>query len=83
LDWARAEINHPVRVGSGTGHKAVFHQVQIAVSLIAAVILYILAGMFALKWAKSRFGQTVSFMIALGLFAFAATIAVTKTPLIV
>jgi uncharacterized membrane protein SirB2 len=50
---------------------------------VAAVILYILAGMFALKWAKSRFGQTVSFMIALGLFAFAATIAVTKTPLIV
>jgi hypothetical protein len=30
-------INHPVRVGSGTGHKAVIHQVQIAVSLIAVV----------------------------------------------
>jgi hypothetical protein len=30
-------INYPVRVGSGTGHKAVIHQVQIAVSLIAGV----------------------------------------------
>jgi hypothetical protein len=27
----------PVRVGSGTSHKAVIHQVQIAVLLLAAV----------------------------------------------
>ena len=33
---SRAVINHPVRVDSGTSHKAVIHQVQIAVSLLAA-----------------------------------------------
>jgi uncharacterized membrane protein SirB2 len=49
---------------------------------VLAVILYILAGIFALKWAKSRTGQIMAFITALALFAYAANIAVTKTPLI-
>jgi hypothetical protein len=34
---SRAEINHPLKVGSGSCHKTVIHQVQIAMSLIAGV----------------------------------------------
>ena len=49
---------------------------------VLAVILYIVAGLFAQKWAKSRTGQITWFIIALALFAYAANIAVTKTPLI-
>jgi len=49
---------------------------------VLAVILYILAAMFALKWAKSRRGQIAWFIIALILFAYAANIAVNKSPLI-
>jgi uncharacterized membrane protein SirB2 len=49
---------------------------------VLAVILYILAAMFALKWAKSRKGQITWFIIALILFAYTANIAVNKSPLI-
>jgi uncharacterized membrane protein SirB2 len=49
---------------------------------VLVVILYILAGMFALKWAKSRGGQITWFIIALILFAYAVNIAVHKSPLI-
>jgi len=49
---------------------------------VLVVILYILAGMFALKWAKSRGGQVTWFVIALILFAYTANIAVSKSPLI-
>jgi uncharacterized membrane protein SirB2 len=49
---------------------------------VLAVILYILAGMFALKWAKSRTGQIIWFIIAVTLFAYAANIAISKAPLI-
>ena len=49
---------------------------------VIAVILYILAGMFALKWAKSRLAQIIWFIIALALFAFTAEIALNKTPLV-
>ena len=48
---------------------------------LAAVILYIVAGMFALKWAISRRAQVIWFIIAIGMFAFAANMAVHKTPL--
>ena len=49
---------------------------------VLAVILYIVAGLFALKWTKSRAGQIIAFLIALALFAYAASIAVDKSPLI-
>jgi uncharacterized membrane protein SirB2 len=49
---------------------------------VLTVILYILSGMFALKWAKSRKGQVIWFIIAVTLFAYAAHIAVNKSPLI-
>lgn len=49
---------------------------------VIAVVLYILAGMFALKWAKSRSAQMIWFTMALALFAFTAEIAINKTPLI-
>ena len=47
---------------------------------VLAVIAYILAGMFALKWAKMPTARTISFIIALLLFAYAAAIAVYKNP---
>ncbi|MCJ7814421.1 MAG: SirB2 family protein [Xanthomonadales bacterium] len=49
---------------------------------VLAVILYILAGMFALKWEKGRAGQIIWFIISLTLFAYAANIAISKAPLI-
>jgi len=49
---------------------------------VLAVILYIVAGLFALKWTKSRAGQIIAFLIALALFAYAASLAVDKSPLI-
>ncbi|MFC1719635.1 SirB2 family protein [Pseudomonadota bacterium] len=49
---------------------------------VLSVILYIVAGLFALKWAKSRGGQIMAFIVALALFAYAASIAVSKSPLI-
>lgn len=49
---------------------------------VIAVVLYILAAMIALKWAKTRPGQIIWFIIALTLFAYTAKIAVHKTPLI-
>jgi uncharacterized membrane protein SirB2 len=48
---------------------------------VAAVILYILAGMFALNWSKGRLGQLIWFMIAIFMFAYTANIAIDKTPL--
>jgi len=45
---------------------------------VGAVILYILAGMFALKWSKSRPGKIIWFMIAIFLFAYAANIAINR-----
>jgi uncharacterized membrane protein SirB2 len=49
---------------------------------VTAVVVYILAGMFALKWAKSGPGQWIWFMIALFMFAYTANTAINKTPLI-
>lgn len=49
---------------------------------VIAVILYILAGMFALKWAKGRLAQRIWFIMAVALFAYTAEIAINKTPLI-
>jgi len=49
---------------------------------VVAVILYILAGTFALKWSKSRMSQIIWFIIALTLFAYAADMAVNKAPLV-
>ena len=45
---------------------------------VAAVILYILAGMFALKWSKTRLSKTIWFIIAIFMFAYAANIAIHK-----
>ena len=45
---------------------------------VAAVILYILAGMFALKWSKNRLSKTIWFIIAIFMFAYAANIAIHK-----
>jgi uncharacterized membrane protein SirB2 len=45
---------------------------------VAAVILYILAGMFALKWSKTRLSKIIWFMIAIFMFAYAANIAINK-----
>ena len=45
---------------------------------VAAVILYILAGMFALKWSKTRLSKIIWFIIALFMFAYAANIAINK-----
>jgi len=45
---------------------------------VAAVILYILAGMFALRWSKNRLSKIIWFMIALFMFAYAANIAINK-----
>ena len=45
---------------------------------VVAVILYILAGMFALRWSKVRIGQIIWFMIAIFMFAYAANIAINK-----
>ncbi len=49
---------------------------------VLAVIAYILAGMFALKWAKKPTARAISFIIALLLFAYAAAIAVNKNPVV-
>ncbi len=45
---------------------------------VVAVILYILAGMFALKWSKTRLGKIIWFIIAIFMFAYAANIAINK-----
>ena len=45
---------------------------------VAAVILYILAGMFALKWSKTRLSKIIWFIIAIFMFAYAANIAINK-----
>jgi uncharacterized membrane protein SirB2 len=45
---------------------------------VTAVILYILAGMFALKWSKTRPSKIFWFMIAIFMFAYAANIAINK-----
>lgn len=47
---------------------------------VAALILYILAGMFALNWSKQRPFQIIWFMIAIFMFARTANIAINKTP---
>ena len=49
---------------------------------VTMVVLYIFAAMAALKWAKSRPGRVIWFIIALFLFASIANIAVNKTPAI-
>ena len=49
---------------------------------ITVLVLYILAAMGALKWAKSRPARIIWFIIALSLFAYIANIAVNKTPVI-
>jgi len=49
---------------------------------VLAVILYILTGLFVMKWAKSRTGKFIWFIIALMLFFYAADIALNKSPLI-
>ncbi len=49
---------------------------------VVAVILYILAGMFTLKWSKDRLSKIIWFMIAILMFAYTAYIAINKTPLI-
>jgi uncharacterized membrane protein SirB2 len=49
---------------------------------VLAVILYIVAGVIALKKAKSRPGQIAWFIFALILFAYTANMAVNKSPLI-
>ena len=45
---------------------------------VAAVIFYILAGMFALKWSKTRLSKIIWFIIAIFMFAYAANIAINK-----
>ena len=45
---------------------------------VAAVVLYILAGMFALKWSKTRLSKIIWFIIAIFMFAYAANIAINK-----
>ena len=45
---------------------------------VAAVTLYILAGMFALKWSKTRLSKIIWFIIAIFMFAYAANIAINK-----
>jgi len=49
---------------------------------VSAVILYIISGMFALKWVKSRPGRVIWFIISCSMFACTAYIAVNKNPLI-
>lgn len=49
---------------------------------VSAVILYIISGMFALKWAKSRAGQVTWFFVSCLMFAYTANVAVNKNPLI-
>ena len=49
---------------------------------VTAVVLYILAGMFALKWSKERRNQVIWFMIAVSMFAYTVNIAINKSPLI-
>lgn len=49
---------------------------------VTLVVLYILAGMFTMKWAKRRPAQFAWFMIAVSLFGSALYLAVTKTPVI-
>ena len=45
---------------------------------VAAVVLYILAGMFALKWSKTHLSKIIWFIIAIFMFAYAANIAINK-----
>ena len=45
---------------------------------VAVVILYIVAGMFALKGSKTRPGKIIWFIIAITMFAYAANIAINK-----
>ncbi len=49
---------------------------------VTAVILYILAGMFALNWSKARRHQIIWFIIAIFMFGYTANIAINKTPLV-
>ncbi len=49
---------------------------------VAAVILYIFAGMFALNWSKGRRHQIIWFIIAIFMFGYTANIAINKAPLI-
>ena len=49
---------------------------------VSAVILYIISGMFALKWAKSRAGKVTWYFVSCLMFAYTINIAVNKNPLI-
>ena len=50
---------------------------------VVLVVLYILAAYVALKRVKGRSAQLAWFIVAVGLFAMTARIAVIKTPLVV
>ena len=49
---------------------------------VVFVLLYILAGMFALKWVKKPPARIIWFIIAVSMFVYAANIAINKSPLI-
>jgi len=49
---------------------------------VSAVFLYIISGMFALKWAKNRWSRNTWFVIACVMFAYTANIAMNKNPLV-
>lgn len=48
---------------------------------VVGVVAYILLGLFALKKAKSRAGQWLCFIAALGVLGATALVAITKQPL--
>jgi uncharacterized membrane protein SirB2 len=49
---------------------------------LTAVVIYILLGMVAMKWAKTRRSRLIALLSALLVFAYIVGVAVTKQPLI-
>lgn len=48
---------------------------------VIGVILYIVAGLWALKWAKQRGIQWIAFLVAISILAATAKVAITKQAL--
>jgi len=48
---------------------------------VVALLAYILLGMLAFKWAKTKASKVTYWLLALLTFAYIASVALTKTPL--
>ena len=57
-----------------------FHDHWLTVKVLA-LIAYIFLGMFAFKWAKKKPGKIIYWALAIFIFVYIVSVALTKTPL--